>query len=68
MIEYDKKIIKKIYKILKKLNYKKFFFISKDKILYEHSNEKVFNILFIHENLINDIKSNIKINLIDDNY
>lgn len=68
MIEYDKRIIRQIYKILKKLNYKKFFFISKNKILYEHSNEKVFNILFIHKNLINKIKSKIKINLINDNY
>lgn len=68
MIEYDKKITKQIYQKLKKLNYKKFFFISKDKILYEHNDEKVFNILFIHEKLIKNIRNNIKINLIDDNY
>ncbi len=67
MIEYDKKIINKIYTKLIKLNYKKFFFVAKEKKLYEHKNEKVFNILFIHRSLISKIKKNIKIELINDN-
>ena len=68
MIEFDNKIIEKIYNKLKKLNYKKFFYIAKKKKLYEHKNEKVFNVFFIHNSLISKIKKNIKIKLIDDNY
>jgi len=68
MIEFDNKIIKKIFNKLKKYEYKKFFYIANKKKLYEHKNEKVFNVFFIHNSLINKIKKNINIKLIDDNY
>ena len=54
-------IFSSIY-LWKKLN------IAKKKKLYEHKNEKVFNVFFIHNSLISKIKKNIKIKLIDDNY
>ena len=60
MVEYDKTIIQKIYKKLKKINYKKFYFIAKNNKLYEHKNEKVFNVFFIHDNLIANLNLIIK--------
>ena len=67
MIEYDEKIIKNIYKVLKKLNYKKFFFRSNKNMLMEHKNENVFNIFFIHKTIINKINSELKVIFNDNN-
>ena len=67
LLEYDLIQHKKIYKVLKKINYKKFFFRSKGKMLTEHKNEKVFNIFFIHEKTLGIINSEIKIEYRDNN-
>ena len=60
MIEFDKKIINKIDKRLKKIGYLKFYFKADKIMLLKHKNEKVFNIFFIHNSLISKIKKKIK--------
>ena len=67
MLEYDSIQNQRIYKVLKKINYKKFFFRSEEKILTEHKNEKVFNIFFIHQKTLDIINSGIKIQYHDNN-
>ena len=67
MLEYDLIQHQRIYKVLKKMNYKKFFFRSEGKMLTEHKNEKVFNIFFIHQKTLNIINSEIKIKYSDNN-
>lgn len=65
MVEYDNLIILKVYKILNKFGYKKFYFISGKKKLIEHKKEKVFNIFFIHNSLINQLNKKIRIYKLD---
>ena len=60
MIEFDKKIINKIDKRLKKIGYLKFYFKADKIMLIKHKNEKVFNIIFIHNSLISKINKKIK--------
>ena len=60
MIEFDKKIINKIDKRLKKIGYLKFYFKADKIMLLKHKNEKVFNIFFIHNSLISKINKKIK--------
>ena len=47
MVEYDAIICDKIFKILKKYNYKKYFFNKKNNKIQKHKNENIFNIFFI---------------------
>ncbi len=47
MVEYDAIICNKIYKILKKYNYEKYFFEMNIIKIQKHKNENVFNIFFI---------------------
>ena len=61
MVEFDKKIIKRIYVKLKKIGYLKFYFKADKIMLIKHKNEKVFNIFFIHNSLISKINKKIKI-------
>ncbi len=58
-IENDLKAEKKIYKVLKKLNYRRFIFRSKEKLLKEHKGEKSLNIFFVHKKTLNQINSEI---------
>ena len=44
MVEYDAIICDKIYKILRKYNYKKYFFNKENNKIQKHKNENVFNI------------------------
>ena len=67
MMEYDLKQNKKIYKVLKKINYKKFFFRSKNGFLKEHKNERIFNIFYIHKKTLKIINSEINIKYNDNN-
>ena len=67
MIEFDSLIINKIHKILKILGYKKFYFLSKNKKLCEHKNEKVFNIFFIHISLLTKLNKQFNIIQLDYN-
>ena len=67
MVEYDKKIIKSIYNVLKKINYKKFFFRSNKNMIVEHKNEDVFNIFFIHKTILNELNSELNVILNDNN-
>ena len=67
MMEYDLKQNKKIYKVLKKINYKKFFFRSKNGLLKEHKNERIFNIFYIHKKTLKEISTKIKIEYNDNN-
>jgi FkbM family methyltransferase len=67
MMEYDLKENKKIYKVLKRINYKKFFFRSKNGFLKEHKNERIFNIFYIHKKTLKEINSEIKIEYNDNN-
>ena len=60
MIEFDKKIINKIDKRLKKIGYLKFYFKADKIMLLKHKNEKVFNIFFIHNSLTSKISKKIK--------
>ena len=61
MIEYDIKIINKINQILKKFGYMKYFYLVNKKKLIKHKKEKVFNMFFIHKDLISEIKKNIEV-------
>ena len=61
MLEYDKKSCLKIYKILKKMKYKKFLYDSNKNILREHKNQNTFNIFFIYYKYLNVLKEKIKI-------
>ena len=67
MMEYDLKQNKKIYKVLKRINYKKFFFRSKNGLLKEHKNERIFNIFYIHKKTLKEINTEIKIEYNDNN-
>ena len=67
MVEYDPIIINRIYKVLKVLGYKKFYFLSNKEKLFEHKKEKVFNIFFIHNSLLNEINKTLKITKLDNN-
>tara|TARA_Y100000741_G_C18180175_1_gene528981 strand:+ start:198 stop:956 length:759 start_codon:yes stop_codon:yes gene_type:complete len=67
MMEYDLKQNKKIYKVLKRINYKKFFFRSKNGLLKEHKNERIFNIFYIHKKTLKEISTKIKIEYNDNN-
>ena len=61
MIEFDEKIIDKIFKVLSKSGYLKYYFLANKKMLFKHKNEKVFNVFFIHNSLINKINKKIKV-------
>ena len=61
MIEFDEKIIDKIFKVLRKSGYLKYYFLANKKMLFKHKNEKVFNVFFIHNSLINKINKKIKV-------
>ena len=67
MIEFDTLIIDNIYKVLRKFGYRKFYFISNKKELFEHKKEKVFNIFFIHNSLLNELNDKLKITYFDNN-
>ena len=47
MVEYDKRICDKIFKILKKYNYDKFMYNKTSKKIEKFKNQKFFNIFFI---------------------
>jgi len=49
MVEYNRKICNKIYKLLKKMNYLKFFYDKKSCLIKKHSEKNVFNIIFINK-------------------
>ncbi len=51
MVEYDTKICDKIYEILKKHNYKKYFFNKKNHKIQKHKKENIFNVFFISKNI-----------------
>lgn len=50
MIEYNPKINKKIYNILKKIGYKTYYYDGKNDCIKLHKNKKVFNIIYVHNN------------------
>ena len=52
MVEYDKKICDKIFTILKKYSYQKYFYNKKNQKIEKFNNQKVFNIFFINKKLI----------------
>ena len=52
MVEYNRKICNKIYKLLKKMNYLKFFYDKKNNLIKKHNREDVFNIIFINKGSI----------------
>ena len=56
MVEYDRKICNKIFKLLKKMNYQKYFFDKKTNLIKIHKNQNVFNIFFINKYKLNYIK------------
>jgi|LakMenEpi03Aug12_release.lakeMendotaPanAssembly.Ray.scaffolds.fasta_scaffold207826_3 FkbM family methyltransferase len=58
LIEYDRNINKKINKILKKINYKSYYYDNKINYIKLHNKEKIFNIIYIPENIINLKKNN----------
>ena len=47
MVEYDKVVCAKIYKVLKKLKYKQFFYNKKTNKMEKYRNENILNIFFI---------------------
>lgn len=64
MLEYDKKNNIKIFRLLKKLGYKKFIFRARNKLLKEHSNEEAFNIFYIPDSKLYYFNSKLKIQYI----
>jgi FkbM family methyltransferase len=64
MLEYDKINNLKIFRLLKKLGYKKFIFRANKKILKEHLNEKAFNIFYIPISKLHYFNSGLKIQYI----
>jgi FkbM family methyltransferase len=50
LIEYNPKINKKIYNILKKIGYKTYYYDGKNDCIKLHKNKKVFNIIYVHNN------------------
>ncbi len=48
MVEYDKVVCAKIYKVLKKLKYKQFFYNKKTNKMEKYRNENILNIFFVH--------------------
>jgi FkbM family methyltransferase len=58
LIEYDRNTNKKINKILKKINYKSYYYDEKINSIKLHNKEKIFNIIYIHKNIINIKKKN----------
>ena len=55
MVEYDKKICAKIYRVLKKYKYKMFIYNKTNKKIEKYSNQEVFNIFFINNKNLNYI-------------
>ena len=55
MVEYDKKICDKIYRILKKYKYNMFIYNKFDKKIEKFKNQKVFNIFFINKRYLSYI-------------
>ena len=51
MVEYDKIESSKIFLILSKMGYKKYYYKSGPELLIEHKNERVFNLFFIHKEI-----------------
>ena len=56
MVEYDRKICNKIFKLLKKMNYQKYFYDKKTNSVKIHNNQNVFNVFFINKYKLNYIK------------
>jgi FkbM family methyltransferase len=52
LIEYDRNTNKKINKILKKINYKSYYYDNKINSIKLHNKEKIFNIIYIPKNII----------------
>ena len=48
MIEYDPKICDKIFKVLKKMNYKKYIFNKSLKKIEPYNGQKILNVFFIN--------------------
>ena len=48
-IEYNSKINLKIYNILKKFNYKSYYYDNKSDSMKLHNKEKIFNIIYINQ-------------------
>ena len=57
LIEYDRNTNKKINKILKKINYKSYYYDNKINSIKLHNKEKIFNTIYIPKN-INSIEKN----------
>jgi len=55
MVEYDKKICAKIYRVLKKYKYKMFIYNKINKKIEKFNNQEVFNIFFINKKNLNYI-------------
>jgi FkbM family methyltransferase len=51
LIEYNSKINKKINNILKKIGYKAYYYNNKNNCIKLYKNKKVFNIIYVHNNL-----------------
>ncbi len=49
MVEYDKKICNKIFKLLKGMSYQKYFYDKNTNLIKIHKNQNVFNIFFINK-------------------
>ena len=56
MVEYDKKICNKIFKVLKQMNYQKYFYDKESNLIRIHKNENVFNVFFISKKKLKYIK------------
>ncbi len=56
MIEYDPKICDKIFKILKKMNYKKYIFNKSLKKIEPYNGQKILNVFFINNEQIKSLK------------
>ena len=50
LIEYNPKINKKIYNILKRIGYKTYYYDGKNNCIKLHKNKKVLNIIYVHNN------------------
>ena len=55
MVEYDKKICDKIYRMLKKYKYNMFIYNKLNKKIEKFKNQKVFNIFFINKKYLSYI-------------
>ena len=49
MVEYDRKVCEKIYGLLKKYDYERFFYNKINKRIEIFNNQEVFNIFFINK-------------------